>query len=100
MSTMDKVYTDGFFGKQAETERQREFIVSRCSIHVEDFKKFLDRTKEHVNDKGYMQFDIKKSMKDPKRFYGEVNTYKPQNGDKVTAKDHSPDRDSSADLPF
>ena len=53
-----------------------------------------------MNDKGYIQFDLKKSMKDPSRFYGEVNTYKPKNGDKVTAKDHSPDRDSNADLPF
>lgn len=99
MSTMDKIYTDGFFGSEAQTERQREFIVSRCSINVKEFKKFLDAQSEYVNEKGYLQFDLKRSMKDPKRFYGELNTYKPKTEEKVTAKDHSPDRDS-AGLPF
>jgi len=97
---MDKIYTDGFFAREADTERQREFIVSRCSINVSDFKKFLDNNDKWVNDKGYIQFDLKRSMKDPKKFYGEVNTYKPKAEESVTAKDHSPDRDSSSDLPF
>lgn len=95
---MDKVYTDGFFGKEAQTAKQREFIVSRCSIHVEDFQRFLDQNSKYVNEKGYIQFDLKRSMKDPSRFYGEVNTYKPSGETKVTAKDQSPDRDN--DLPF
>ena len=96
---MDKIYTDGFFGREAQTEKQKEFIVSRCSIHVKDFKKFLESNDKHANEKGYIQFDLKRSMKDPSRFYGELNTYKPKSTDKVTAKDHSPDRDN-ADLPF
>lgn len=98
MSTMDKVYTDGFFAQAAKTDKQKEFIVSRCAIQVDDFVKFLDKNKGLVNEKGYLNFDLKRSMKDPDKFYGEVNQYKPKTTEKVTAKDHSPDRDN--DLPF
>ena len=91
---MDKIYLDGFFASEAQSEKQREFIISRCAINVNDFKAFLDKQKP--DDKGYVRFDLKRSMKDPSRFYGELNTYVSKQS--VTSKDHSPDRDS--DLPF
>lgn len=98
MSQTDKVYTNGLFANDANTDKQREFIVARCAVNVKDFKKWMDDNESHVDGKGYLRYDIKRSMKDPSKFYGELNTYKPPNGQKVTSKDHNPDRES--DLPF
>lgn len=94
---MDKIYTDGFFGAEAKTEKQKEFIVSRCAIQVDEFMKFLQNNKDKVNEKGYMNFDLKRSMKNPDKHYGELNLYGIEKKE-VSQKEHSPDRDD--DLPF
>tara|TARA_R110000796_G_scaffold157744_2_gene274456 strand:+ start:196 stop:492 length:297 start_codon:yes stop_codon:yes gene_type:complete len=98
MLQTDKIYTDGLFANAAKTDKQKEFIIARCAINVKDFTSWLKKNESFIDEKGYIRYDLKRSMKDPERFYGELNTYKPPTDQKVTAKDHSPDRES--DLPF
>ena len=94
---MDK-YVKGLYASDASTAKQREFIVSRLAFHVDSFKEFLETNRDKVDAKGYFRLDLKRSMKDSSKIYGEINDFQPSNS-KVTAKDHSPDRESS-DLPF
>jgi len=96
---MDKIYTQGLFAHAPKSEKAREFIVASVSIKPQDFIKFINDNKEKLDKGGYLNFELKKSMKDPNRFYGQLQQpYNPADAKKVTAKEHSPDRDS--DLPF
>jgi hypothetical protein len=95
---MDKIYVQGMYASDASTPKQREFIVSRLAIRVSDFITFLKDQNQHVDDKGFLRMDIKRSLKDPNNLYGELNTWKPS-GKAVTSAEHSPDREAE-DLPF
>lgn len=96
---MDKIYTQGLFAHAPKSEKAREFIVATVSIKPDDFIKFIKDNDGKKDKGGYINFELKKSMKDPDRFYGQLKEpYNPSDQPKVTAKDHSPDRDN--DLPF
>jgi hypothetical protein len=96
---MEKIYTNGLYAKPPRTEKQAEFIVASLSIKPKEFVEFINENKDKCDKGGYLNVEIKKSMKDTGRYYGQVNLpYNSTQTNPVTAKDHSPDRDS--DLPF
>lgn len=96
---MEKIYTNGLYAKPPRTEKQAEFIVASISIKPKEFIQFINDNKDNCDKGGYLNLELKKSMKDQSRYYGQVNLpYNNQSKDPVSAKDHSPDRDN--DLPF
>ncbi len=95
---MDKIYTQGLFAHAPKSEKAREFIVASVSIKPSDFIKFLTDNKDKTDKGGYINFELKKSMRDENRFYGQLKEPYNPSTQKVTAKDHSPDREE--DLPF
>ena len=89
-----KIFTIGLYAKPASVD----FIATRLSINIDQFTQWLQDNKPS-GTKGYIDIDIFKS-KDPDKFYGALNTYKPK---EVTSSDHMPDRqlaEDTNDLPF
>lgn len=50
-----------------------DFVVCRLSVKCKDFYEFM---KEHVNDKGYINIQVKKAKKNDK-LYAELDTWQP-----------------------
>ena len=87
---MEKVYTNGLYARPPRTERQAEFIITTLSIKPKEFVEFINQNKDKCDKGGYLNVEIKKSMKDTSRYYGQVNVpYNAEKKDPVTAKDHA-----------
>jgi hypothetical protein len=78
-----KIFTSGLYAKPGNVD----FIATKLSINIEQFTDWLKDNKQNGSD-GYINIDIFKS-KDPEKFYGALNTYKPR---EVKSSDHMPDR--------
>jgi len=75
-----------------------DFIVANVSFNAEQFAEWIQKNKEKAEaNKGYLQFDILRSGKDPNKFYARV--YDSPKKEAVSTKEHMPDRETS-DLPF
>ncbi len=70
---MDKIFTKGLWVEKKTFDNGGEII--KLSIKVEDFCNFIE---EHMNEKGYVNIDLKAKKEDKSKYYGELNTYKPK----------------------
>lgn len=71
---MDKIFADGFYWDRREDAP--DFVVGRISVKAEAAIPFL---KEHANDRGYVNLDVKQAKSGT--FYVELDTWTPKQGD-------------------
>jgi len=89
---MDAKFINGLYCRKGNVEWKQ----AQISIKVEDFAKELIRLKDvAAENKGFVNIDICTS-KDGSKMYAVLNDFKLVPQEKVSASDHSPDRD----LPF
>jgi hypothetical protein len=75
-----------------------DFVVSNVSFNAKEFAEWIEKNKDKAEaNKGYLQFDILRSGKDPNKFYARV--YNSPKKEPVSTQEHMPDRETS-DLPF
>lgn len=84
---MDKKFIDGLFFDR--NEKAPEYVKGKISIQVEKFIKYLT---ENVNEKGYVNIDLKQSQNG--KYYAELNTWKPEK------KEVAEEEINVDDLPF
>ena len=91
----DKIFPAGF---HYHTRRQRapDFIIGGVSVKLDEF---VEWAKQYVNERGYLEIDIKKSKAG--KVYAELNTYKPTNKPPApTNRERFEDDITDADVPF
>tara|TARA_R110000822_G_scaffold18606_9_gene61395 strand:- start:395 stop:664 length:270 start_codon:yes stop_codon:yes gene_type:complete len=87
---MDSKLINGLFPKKGN----QEWKVVSIGVRVEEFAKELIRLKDHAAEKkGFINIDVCMS-KDGTKMYTILDDFIP-NREKVTASDHSPDRNES-----
>ena len=89
---MEGKFINGLYCRKGNVEWKQ----AQISIKVEDFAKEIIGLKDvAAENKGFVNIDICTS-KDGSKMYAVLNDFKPVPQEKVSASDHSPDRD----LPF
>lgn len=63
------------------SEKAPDFIMGNISINIETFKEYIEKHADYINDKGYMNFQLKSSKQG--KPYISVNTYGLVTKDKV-----------------
>lgn len=96
---MERVFAEGAFFKPKP--QAPDWVVGQASFKVDDFIKFL---KEHENEKGYVNLDLKKSKGGDKTYF-ELDTWQPEKQDDPVkdepVKEDPPVGDEDEDdLPF
>lgn len=103
---MDNIYAKGLYFNQVHPntpDEVKKWKKGGVSVHVENFNEFVKQNLEHVNDKGYLNFDLTKNEKDGETFYSfKVNTWKPEKKeDNPVAQSFESDNEIKAeDIPF
>ena len=69
---MEKKFVDGLFFNKPR-ENAPSFIKGSVSFKVENFIKYLQ---ENVNEKGYVNIDLKESREG--KYYADLNDWKPE----------------------
>lgn len=80
---MEKKFIDGLFFDR--NEKAPDFVKGRLSIQVEKFIKYLT---ENVNEKGYVNIDLKQGQNG--KYYAELNIFKPQPKEEETSLEDIP----------
>ena len=76
----DPTFAKGLFVEK--NPKSPDFVVCRLSVKCKDFYEFM---KEHVNEKGYVNIQVKKAKKDEK-LYAQLDTWEPNQQDKTPAQ--------------
>lgn len=93
---MENNLINGLYCKKGNVEWKNVTI----GLNVEAFAKELIRLKDvAAENRGFLNIDICTS-KDGQKLYAVLNDFKPVPQESVSAAKHSPDRESTADLPF
>lgn len=93
-NTQERLFAPGVFIKRKSFGKGKGEIITQ-SINWEEFKAFAE---EHVNERGYINIDIKTSKNDKDKLYAEVNTWQPD----TTSEDEGSDNSGGDEdgLPF
>ena len=79
---MESIYAKGlYFNKNhpKTPDEVKKWKKGGVSIHVANFTEQLADLKEHINEKGYLNFDLTENEKDGEKFFSfRLNTWKPE----------------------
>lgn len=84
----EKIFVEGIFADRKDNAP--DFVLCNLSFKCREFLEFM---KQHANEKGYINVDVKRSKNG--KVYAELNTWKPDAEKKAPAKD-----DFDDDIPF
>ena len=91
---MDKIFADGFYFDRKDNAP--DFVIGSVSVNIH---KALDFLREHANEKGYVNLDIKRSKGG--KVYMELNTWTPNQGQaQQAAQTVASNADMDQDIPF
>lgn len=93
--TQDREFAQGVFVSKQSFGKNKGEIV-KVSFNWEEFKVWAE---QHVNDRGYLNVDIKTAKADNKKLYAELNTWVPAGEDTAGEEEGGSEQEGDG-LPF